>query len=173
MSTPDDRTLPAPFVESELVTIAEAAARLDCHERTIRRHIKAGRLAAVPDRGRLLVQMAGLSDLSEVRQIPARMRAGAARPNADNARSAQQDADSRLIAHLEAEIVEMRERLRTADARIDRMLPASVSTRRPGTPWREILFWAVVLLVLALTAYMVAYTVAPDPATIHRLAAAA
>ena len=171
MSTPDDRTLPAPFVESELVTIAEAAARLDCHERTIRRHIKAGRLAAVPDRGRLLVQMAGLSDLSEVRQIPARMRAGAARPNADNARSAQQDADSRLIAHLEAEIVEMRERLRTADARIDRMLPASVG--RPRRAWQDWLFWAVVALILALTVYMVAYTVAPDPATIHRLAAAA
>lgn len=171
MSTPDDRTMPAPFVESELVTIAEAAARLGCHERTIRRHIKAGTLAAIPDRGRLLVQLAGLSDLSEVRQIPARMRAGAARPNADNARSAQQDADSRLIAHLEAEIADLRERLRTADARIDRMLPASVG--RPRRAWQDWLFWAVVALILALTVYMVAYTVAPDPATIHRLAAAA
>ena len=56
----------------------------------------------------------------------------------------------------QAEIVELRERLRTADARIDRMLPASVSPAR--VPWREIVFWAVVLLVLALTAYMVAYT---------------
>lgn len=153
---------------SRLVTVAEAAAHLGVSAKTIRRYLDCGKLGRVYDRGRVLVQMAGIDALSDVPQKPVRM---------DSRDSVQMDApprqaqggDRELIDELRARIADLQAQLE----RIDRMLPASVSTRRPGTPWREILFWAVVLLVLALTAYMVAYTVAPDPATIHRLTARA
>ena len=153
---------------SRLMTVADAAAHLGVSTKTIRRYVDAGKLGSVYDRGRVLVQMAGINALSDVPQKGVQM-ASAVTVQPVHALAPPATRDGELIAELRARIADLQAQLE----RIDRMLPASVSTRRPGTPWREILFWAVVLLVLALTAYMVAYTVAPDPATIHRLAAAA
>ena len=151
---------------SRLMTVADAAAHLGVSAKTIRRYLDCGKLGRVYDRGRVLVQMAGIDALSDVPQKPVRM---------DSRESVQMDApprqapggDRELIDELRARIADLQDALET----YKRMLPAPATHSR--APWREIVFWAVVALILALTVYMVAYTVAPDPATIHRLAAAA
>jgi len=148
--------------QSRLMPVADAAAHLGVSTKTIRRYVDAGKLGSVYDRGRVLVQMAGINALSDVPQKGVQM-ASAVTVQPVHAPEPPAAPDRELIDELRARIADLQDALET----YKRMLPASVS--QPRVPWREIVFWAVVLLVLALTAYMVAYTVAPDPATIHRL----
>ena len=87
-------------------------------------------------------------------------------PAADTARS-YDAAHAREVELLEARIRDLQDTIET----YKRMLPAPTPAGR--VQWREIVFWIVVLTILAMAAYMVAVVTAPDPATIHRLAAAA
>lgn len=151
---------------SRLMTVTEAAAHLGVATKTIRRYLDAGKLGRVYDRGRVLVQMAGIEALSDVPKKPVRM---------DSRESVQMDApeppaagrDRELIDELRARIADLKDEVAT----LKRMLPPPTASGR--VPWREVVFWAVVLTILAMAAYMVAVVTAPDPATIHRLAAPA
>ena len=148
---------------SRLMTVTEAAAHLGVATKTIRRYLDAGKLGRVYDRGRVLVQMAGIDALSDVPQKPVRM---------DSRESVQMDApeppaagrDRELIDELRARISDLQDTIET----YKRMLPAPTPAGR--VQWREIVFWIVVLTILAMAAYMVAVVTAPDPATIYRLA---
>ncbi len=148
---------------SRLMTVTEAAAHLGVATKTIRRYLDAGKLGRVYDRGRVLVQMAGIDALSDVPQKPVRM---------DSRESVQMDApapvnaghDRELIDELRARIADLQDALET----YKRMLPAPATHGR--VQWREIVFWAVVLTILAMAAYMVAVVTAPEPGRIQRLA---
>ena len=151
---------------SRLMTVTEAAAHLGVATKTIRRYLDAGKLGRVYDKGRVLVQMAGIEALSDVPKTPVKM-ASAVTVQPVHAPEPVNAAHAREVELLEARIRDLQDTIET----YKRMLPAPATHGR--VQWREIVFWAVVLTILAMAAYMVAVVTAPDPATIHRLAAAA
>ena len=149
---------------SRLMTVTEAAAHLGVATKTIRRYLDAGKLGRVYDRGRVLVQMAGIEALSDVPQKPVRMDFGAGVHTDTPREPVNAGHDRELIDELRARISDLQDTLET----YKKMLPAPATHGR--VQWREIVFWAVVLTILAMAAYMVAVVTAPDPATIYRLA---
>jgi excisionase family DNA binding protein len=152
--------------QSRLMTVTEAAAHLGVSSKTIRRYIEAGKLGSVYDKGRVLVQMQGVNALSDVPKRPVQM-ASAVTVQPVHAPEPVNAAHAREVELLEARIRDLQDTIET----YKRMLPAPTPAGR--VQWREIVFWAVVLTILAMAASMVAVVTAPDPATIHRLAAAA
>jgi excisionase family DNA binding protein len=149
--------------QSRLMTVTEAAAHLGVSSKTIRRYIEAGKLGSVYDKGRVLVQMQGVNALSDVPKRPAQM-ASAVTVQPVHAPEPVNAAHAREVELLEARIRDLQDTIET----YKRMLPAPTPAGR--VQWREIVFWIVVLTILAMAAYMVAVVTAPDPATIHRLA---
>jgi excisionase family DNA binding protein len=148
---------------SRLMTVTDAAAHLGVSSKTIRRYIEAGKLGSVYDKGRVLVQMQGVNALSDVPKRPAQM-ASAVTVQPVHAPEPVNAAHAREVELLEARIRDLQDTIET----YKRMLPAPTPAGR--VQWREIVFWIVVLTILAMAAYMVAVVTAPDPATIHRLA---
>jgi excisionase family DNA binding protein len=149
--------------QSRLMTVTEAAAHLGVSSKTIRRYIEAGKLGSVYDKGRVLVQMQGVNALSDVPKRPVQM-ASAVTVQPVHAPEPVNAAHAREVELLEARIRDLQDTIET----YKRMLPAPTPAGR--VQWREIVFWIVVLTILAMAAYMVAVVTAPDPATIHRLA---
>jgi excisionase family DNA binding protein len=149
--------------QSRLMTVTDAAAHLGVSSKTIRRYIEAGKLGSVYDKGRVLVQMQGVNALSDVPKRPAQM-ASAVTVQPVHAPEPVNAAHAREVELLEARIRDLQDTIET----YKRMLPAPTPAGR--VQWREIVFWIVVLTILAMAAYMVAVVTAPDPATIHRLA---
>jgi excisionase family DNA binding protein len=149
--------------QSRLMTVTEAAAHLGVSSKTIRRYIEAGKLGSVYDKGRVLVQMQGVNALSDVPKRPVQM-ASAVTVQPVHAPEPVNAAHAREVELLEARIRDLQDTIET----YKRMLPAPTPAGR--VQWREIVFWIVVLTILAMAAYMVAVVTAPDPATIYRLA---
>lgn len=128
---------------SDIVTVAQAAARLGRSVRTVKRWIASGKLATVDVGGRRYVQLAGLSP-GGTNAYDTRGHMTHAEPDAvqvlkDTIR--RQDA---VIAHLQGEVTGLRE---TVD-RVTRMLPGAQIVPPAGQSRGARWLWALLILAI-------------------------
>jgi len=144
-------TCQADVRQSDLLTIAEAAARLGKSERTIRRMVASGKLNTIDINGRVCVQFAGTDTHGQMTgksvTAPADVRTNVrpvSHPEADALRDTIRRQDSE-IAYLRGELTAARETVQA----LTRMLPAPKGNARPpGT----LPAWALGLIVAAIMA---------------------
>lgn len=138
--------------QSDLATIAEAAARLGKSERTIRRMVKAGKLNTVDIGGQTCIQMEGIGTPDKVTGTGVQMTAPAGQ-NDRHMSTAEAEALRDIVRRQDSEISYLRGELtaiRSTLETVTRMLPPPKNTDNArlwgGAPaWIWVLVAAIVL----------------------------
>ena len=145
---------------SDIVSIPEAALKLNKSERTIRRMISAGKLNIVDISGRQYVQLAGLDSMPDMDKKSVQVSKSVQDMDKNNVQVSQGFADilQDTIKRQDSEISFLRNELtavRTTLDTITRMLPAPKNnTQQPGLQLWIILLIVVVILAAAAGGYL-------------------